>query len=198
MGGFGSTRWEDHVRARPVEACLPLRCARMDWRRVFEAEPGEWLRVKPELFEQMRPPGLEAVRPTESRPAPGALDVRFRPFDPQRGHPFFNGRPGPPAVQRVQLLTTRPHFGGVRYWMECPACEGRKGVLWLPPPASRFRCRECYELTYRSAQRSGLEEARWRTPEATRERMRRYLREAGYDPAEAFGGRYSEAEAGGA
>ena len=180
MGGFGSSRWEDHVRARPVENCLPLDCARLKAACAFEAAPGEQVQLRPKL-EGLPMPGAQSVRRTGS--GPGALTVQFRPFDPAAGHPFSKGYAGKLQRQRVQLLTTRPHFGGVRYWIACPACEKRKGVLWLPPYHSRYRCRTCHELTYRSCQQSHADEARWRTPGASRKRMRRRLREAGYDPA---------------
>ena len=59
---------------------------------------------------------------------------------------------------RVALATTRPHFGGLRWWFLCPltvngrACRRRVGKLYLPPSGRYFGCRHCYDLTYRSAQ----------------------------------------------
>jgi hypothetical protein len=61
----------------------------------------------------------------------------------------------------VRLVTTRPHFGGLRWWFLCPvtvnevACGRRVGKLYLPPGARYFGCRHCHRLTYTSCQRSG-------------------------------------------
>jgi hypothetical protein len=63
-----------------------------------------------------------------------------------------------PYDYRVLLTTTRPRFGGLRWWFVCPlvvrgyACERRVGKLYLPPGSRYFGCRHCHELTYRSAQ----------------------------------------------
>jgi hypothetical protein len=59
---------------------------------------------------------------------------------------------------RVVLTTTRPRYGGLRWWFICPLivggrpCERRVGKLYLPPGARYFGCRHCHELTYTSAQ----------------------------------------------
>ncbi len=54
--------------------------------------------------------------------------------------------------QPIALQTTRPNYGGVRWWFTCPACQRRSGRLYLPSGARLFACRRCYDLTYRSAQ----------------------------------------------
>ncbi len=62
------------------------------------------------------------------------------------------------AFQSVRVTTTKPHFGGLRYWFKCPvvrkgtSCHRRVGRLYLPPGATLFGCRTCYGLTYRSSQ----------------------------------------------
>lgn len=53
--------------------------------------------------------------------------------------------------QMIRLTTTRPHWGGERFWFRCE-CGRRSGRLYLPAGETAFRCRPCYELTYRSAQ----------------------------------------------
>lgn len=60
----------------------------------------------------------------------------------------------------VGLTTTRPRFGGLRWWFICPlivggrACGQRVGKLYLPPRGRYFGCRRCHDLTYRSCQES--------------------------------------------
>jgi hypothetical protein len=58
----------------------------------------------------------------------------------------------------VPITSTRPYLGGARFWFRCPVmrdgnpCGRRVGRLYLPPDAKIFRCRECYNLTNKSAQ----------------------------------------------
>jgi hypothetical protein len=60
----------------------------------------------------------------------------------------------------VHLTTTRPRFGGLRWWFVCPLvikgrpCNRRVGKLYLPPHGRYFGCRHCYDLTYTSCQES--------------------------------------------
>jgi hypothetical protein len=58
----------------------------------------------------------------------------------------------------VRIATTRPRFGGLRWWFICPLivngrrCNRRVGKLYLPPAARYFGCRHCHDLTYTSCQ----------------------------------------------
>jgi hypothetical protein len=60
----------------------------------------------------------------------------------------------------VKLTTTRPQFGGVRWWFICPLvasghpCNRRVGKLYKPPNNRYFGCRHCHDLTYTSCQES--------------------------------------------
>ena len=66
------------------------------------------------------------------------------------------GTEGPAHNYRVGLLTTRPHFGGLRWWFRCPLivngqpCGRRVKMLYLA--RGLFGCRECHDLTYLSCQ----------------------------------------------
>jgi hypothetical protein len=61
---------------------------------------------------------------------------------------------------RIGLVTTRPRFGGLRWWFICPlvvngrSCGRRVVKLYLPPGRRYFGCRHCYDLTYTSCQES--------------------------------------------
>lgn len=57
---------------------------------------------------------------------------------------------------RVRLETTRPRFGGLRWWFICPLTGRRAAKLHLPNGATRFACRQTYRLAYRSQRESGL------------------------------------------
>ncbi len=58
------------------------------------------------------------------------------------------------------LTITPCQFGGVRYWFICPRvingnhCGRRVGTLYLPPGGGRFGCRHCYNLSYKSRNKS--------------------------------------------
>jgi len=56
---------------------------------------------------------------------------------------------GQPVTLRAGLiLVTRP----LLWRMTCPGCRRRCSVLYLPPGESRFACRLCHNLAYRSNQ----------------------------------------------
>ncbi len=55
----------------------------------------------------------------------------------------------------VGLVTTRPNYGGHRWWFVCPLGGRRAAKLYLPPGAKLFGSREAYGLTYAFCQASG-------------------------------------------
>lgn len=63
-----------------------------------------------------------------------------------------------PVHYLVEVTTSRPTFGGRRFWFRCPvvrssSCCGRRvGRLYLRAGEQVFGCRHCCCLTYRSAQ----------------------------------------------
>ena len=79
---------------------------------------------------------------TQTGPTSGKLGLRYG----------FGSDPGHPEVYDVAVATTRPHFGGLRWWLICPQCGRRCGKLYLPSGARRFACRLCHNLTYTSSQ----------------------------------------------
>lgn len=62
----------------------------------------------------------------------------------------------PPIRHAVQLQTTRPPYGGCRWWFTCPGtqekpCGRRVGVLYFHPVSKLLGCRHCFGLLYFSA-----------------------------------------------
>ena len=61
----------------------------------------------------------------------------------------------------VKLTTTRPNFGGIRWWFNCPLigidsqADRRVAKLHLPPGERYFGSRKAHGLTYRSCRESG-------------------------------------------
>ncbi len=57
---------------------------------------------------------------------------------------------------RIPLLSTRPNYGGVRWWFACPrlrdGCPCARRVRRLYLRRGYFACRLCHDLTYRSSQ----------------------------------------------
>src|SRR5258708_6810979 len=67
-------------------------------------------------------------------------------------HQIFNFAPPHQGLgQTIRFTSTQPNWGGVRYWFKCD-CGRRSGRLYLPPSETLFRCRPCYDLTFRSSQ----------------------------------------------
>jgi hypothetical protein len=62
--------------------------------------------------------------------------------------------------QKIKLTKTPCHYGGFRWWFECPVvkdgvyCGNRSSKLYLPVGQLYFGCRSCYDLTYESCQTS--------------------------------------------
>ena len=62
---------------------------------------------------------------------------------------------------KVQLVTTKPNYGGRRWWFICPIVRRdggpprRVAKLYLPSGSKYFGSREAYGLTYTSCQESG-------------------------------------------
>ena len=67
------------------------------------------------------------------------------------------GEPPKTISEAFALTSTRPHLGGVRWWIRC-RCWRRVAKIYKPPGAHLFRCRECYRLSYASRNES----AEWR------------------------------------
>jgi hypothetical protein len=61
---------------------------------------------------------------------------------------FLDGRTQGSLEQRISLTTTRPRFGGTRWWFICPVTGERVGRLYLPPGASQFASRRAHGLAY--------------------------------------------------
>ena len=57
----------------------------------------------------------------------------------------------------IDLFTTRPYFGSIRWWFVCPNpdCDRMVAKLYQPPGATHFLCRTCHNLTYASCRESG-------------------------------------------
>jgi len=57
--------------------------------------------------------------------------------------------------QTIKLTTTKPYYGGQRWWFVCPILGSRASKLYLPPGQQTFASRKAYGLTYQSCRESG-------------------------------------------
>lgn len=91
------------------------------------------------------------VRAGGMRLAQDAGGCRRRSATPVRcimEYTFRSGDVVEEVQQTASLITTRPYFGGVRWWFACPRCLRRCANLYLAPGARRFACRRCLQLRY--------------------------------------------------
>jgi hypothetical protein len=148
MGGGFSGRWRCHTKATAVEWC---RCLDVNqWVRKGGLKAGLWLTGAWRWYrdatcqEQLAAIGYEL----------NTLDMAspwVRLF-----YTFTNT--GERLDYCVDLQTTQPNFGGVRWWFSCPisvdgrACRRRAAKLYLPPGGRYYGCRHCHRLTYLSSQ----------------------------------------------
>ena len=150
MGGSG--RWTYYEKKRTVEECWTISISEVT-RVVDLRDPG---------------PASNALRPTRSATGKGVSTVRCTPRVCNDGKPLLGlsytvkDRQGlEHRIEEVlRLQTTRPTFGGVRWWFSCPRmldgeeCGRRVGKLYRPPGGRYFACRRCLDLTYESCQKS--------------------------------------------
>lgn len=138
MGGYGSGRWAWHSKKTAVEECRALDIA--GWSELAWGE--NW---------------HGAVNWYKGERQTASISYEVNTLD--RARPWVQlfytfTRTGAQFDYRVTLQTTRPHYGGWRWWFTCPRCDRRVRKLYLPPGRTHFGCRHCYDLTYRSCQES--------------------------------------------
>lgn len=142
MGGSGSTRWAGHDKAATVEDSYVLDAAVLTRKGFIPREP-RW-----------RP---WTLRWTSTRDGKELASVGFEVDTRDARAPFARlhyQTNGNPRDYHVRLESSRPPFGGLRWWWRCPAlgCGKRVLKLYLPPGGGVFACRSCHRLTYTSVQ----------------------------------------------
>lgn len=137
MGNFRSGRWGDYRRKVTVEDCM-----------VLDIEV-----VKTYLLAN------DCCSGTISWPERGAISFTVLRKETNDGDPvgrtleisYFLGDKR--LRQSISFDVTQLRFGQ-RLWFKCPGadCARRVKMLYLPPGESRFLCRDCHVLAYRSTQ----------------------------------------------
>ena len=156
MGGFGSGDWAD-VMTRKVNTglCRTLSVRTLKTMGVFDAD-----RVDERFCIRWVNGFGEDAGGVNITPQAGGNGNKRSLRVEMAGCVTSGGSSVTVTGQDIQITTTPCYYGGVRYWFLCPAsvdgvlCENRVGVLYLPPGAQVFGCRQCHGLTYESCQKS--------------------------------------------
>ncbi len=158
MGGSGSGRWRSYSKKDAVEDGLKL--------SIIQVTKGlNWINggiLDNPGYSGVYPGVLAWGRGTEITDRIG-YRIEIRNGRPVVHLTYTTERWNGPKVEHdyeLEVTSVPCHFGGLRWWWICPlvkngrTCYRRAYKLYLPPGASYFGCRHCYDLTYRSCQES--------------------------------------------
>jgi hypothetical protein len=146
LGGFGSTRWNEHNVKRCVEDCLTLDVDQLVSAGLFNHQLGviEW------WSDRQKTAGIAfRLKPSD---VPEVLYLYLFYDVMRQGKPESYEQPIPIEIRRQRI--------GIRYFFRCHLfCISRVRKLHRPTTQTVFGCRDCHKLTYRSAQQhdKGLE-----------------------------------------
>jgi len=59
----------------------------------------------------------------------------------------------------IGLIAGNTGFGGLRYWLKCPKCSRRVGIVYKHPLTNELGCRVCLNLEYRKRRYKGMIES---------------------------------------
>jgi hypothetical protein len=142
MGGYGSGH--RITRKSTVEECRALDIARFPVTEFVHQSP--WPRVV--SWKNYAGETTASVGYTCESCGSGSAVLRLS-YTVGRDNPLRTEGP-------IEVVTTQPYFGGVRWWFICPltvdgrVCQRRVRKLYLPSGGRYFGCRACYNLTYES------------------------------------------------
>ncbi len=136
MGGTDSGRWTYHNKKRTVEECWTISVS--DVARAIDLQDFD-----------PAPSYIKPTTPSRGIKMPSVrCSLEFDDNDKQLLRLIYtpDGRWGlrDRVEQVVPLQTTRPHFGGVRWWFSCPRmldgeeCGRRVGKHYRPPEGRYF------------------------------------------------------------
>lgn len=154
MGGTGSGRWEGHQKKTTTEKCYMVNVNKLKGALSEAASSGPDGDHSGTLtMVRINDASVRRISYVIECPEGAGLVVRIT-------HIRDTGVLREEVDQRVELVTSEPNFGGVRWYFWCPLtvngepCNRRAEKLYLPPNRKLFGCRHCYGLTYKSSQQS--------------------------------------------
>jgi hypothetical protein len=166
MGGLGSGKWNREPEKTSAEECHQIDVRELARRGMLKVGSRgtylAWTGVK----DDEKPPREEFLARLagdfSSDEDEESLDVAYATVADDAGRRYlqlsyrlWDDEWGDSAdaesdvCQLVPLQTTRPYYGGLRWWFTCPLCNRRVGKLYLPDAARYFGCWHCHDLVYR-------------------------------------------------
>lgn len=130
MGGYRSNRWGTYERKVCVEECLIL-----DVNMLLSHSTGSKLTCTWSRCENKR----------------ASIDVKLRHDSVLLGYSATKLNQEPISIDTAVPFLSHPMRPNRRYF-GCPSCGRRCEKLYLPPGQFHFKCRHCYNLTYRTRQ----------------------------------------------
>ena len=138
MGGYGSGCRYD--RKATVEECRTLDAGRMQQEKVLQEDVyrvGSWVWSNADTGETTSSLGYYV------NTLAGVPSLRLV---------YSIASTGEKLDYLVELTKTPLPWGGVRWGFRCPHCGRSCRKLHCPPLGKVYACRQCYRLTYKSAQ----------------------------------------------
>ena len=130
MGGYGSNRWGSYERKVCVEECLIL-----DVNSLLVHAAGSYLTCTWSRHERKR----------------ASIEVAVEQETVILHYQVTKLNDDSKSIDDEVRLRSHPTRLGRRYF-GCPSCSRRCEKLYLPPGQFHFKCRYCYDLTYRTRQ----------------------------------------------
>jgi len=148
MGGYFSTRWNQHRKKYTVEQSRTIDIAHL--------HKTGWLE-RDTLKQRGIGSGNLSWFNTRTNEKTANIDIRIDTTsdNPHMRLIYTTKRDGQVIAntdEMVRISYTPLHYGSKRVWLHCPSCGARTRTLHNPPDAIRFLCRDCHNLTYASAQ----------------------------------------------
>lgn len=137
MGGPGSGNWYRWSSRPVIEDGLTLDLNRLI--RQKNVSPGAWSR------------GTLTWSVVDTGERVASISYEADMTDPDGAWMRLHyKRDDAPYDYKVRLTTTRPNYGGRRWWFVCPSRGTRAAKLHLPPGGDWFASRQAYGLAYRT------------------------------------------------
>lgn len=147
MGGIGSGR-DRYARTPTVEECRHLNADRIKEFTEYSSARGTIRWGDEDDPDATISISAEGDAGHGDTPRPARLRLKYTVTNTRTDETREHDYP-------IPVEYTECNFGGYRPWFRCPKCRDRRGKLYLPPGREVFRCRECYDLGYRSSRTSG-------------------------------------------
>ena len=130
MGGYGSNRWGSYERKVCVEECLIL-----DVNTLLVHAAGSMLTCTWSFREKEK----------------ASIRVTLGDESILLGYSATHLNDESESIKDTVTLLPHP-TQPLRRYFGCPSCQRRCEKLYLPPEQIRFKCRLCYDLSYRTRQ----------------------------------------------